>query len=75
MTLELALLTEQKTAKIIALLEEMRLDSPQLANRIDQEARDMSAPADPHAVLGAIEETTTEINSSTAALKELADDK
>ena len=48
MTLELTLLTEQKTAKIIALIEEMRRDSPQLHNRIDQEARDMSAPADPN---------------------------
>jgi uncharacterized membrane protein len=61
MTLELTLLTEQKTAKIIALLEEMRRDSPQLHNRIDQEARDMSAPSDPLQVLGAIEETASEI--------------
>ena len=61
MTLELTLLTEQKTAKIIALIEEMRRDSPQLHNRIDQEARDMSAPADPNLVLGAIEETASGI--------------
>jgi uncharacterized membrane protein len=61
MTLELTLLTEQKTAKIIALMEEMRRDMPQLHNRIDQEARDMSAPADPNAVLGAIEETASDI--------------
>ena len=61
MTLELTLLTEQKTAKIIALLEEMRRDSPQFTNRFDKEAHDMSAPSDPNQVLGAIEETASGI--------------
>jgi uncharacterized membrane protein len=35
LTLELAILGEQKNAKIIALLEEMRVDSPHLRNRYD----------------------------------------
>ncbi len=55
LTLELAILSEQKTAKIIQLIEEMRRDSPHLKDRTDIEAKDMSRPADPHSVLNAIE--------------------
>jgi uncharacterized membrane protein len=75
MTLELTLLTEQKTAKIIALLEELRRDSPQLHNRIDQEAHDMSAPADPNLVLGAIEETASGIAKPPPPEKDFASEK
>jgi uncharacterized membrane protein len=57
LTLELAIMTEQKGAKLIALMEEMRRDNPLLANRVDTEADDMSAPADPEAVLEAFQET------------------
>ncbi len=57
LTLELAILGEQKSAKIIALLEEMRRDSPYLRNRVDQEAEAMAVAADPQAVLDAIKET------------------
>ncbi len=57
LTLELAILGEQKSAKIIALLEEMRRDSPTLRNRVDEEAVAMSVAADPQAVLDAIKET------------------
>ncbi|MGI4796358.1 MAG: DUF1003 domain-containing protein [Janthinobacterium lividum] len=57
LTLELAILGEQKSAKIIALLEEMRRDSPTLKNRVDEEASAMSVAADPQAVLDAIKET------------------
>ena len=56
LTLELAILGEQKSAKIIALLEEMRRDSPSLRNRVDEEAAAMSIAADPQAVLDAIKE-------------------
>jgi uncharacterized membrane protein len=75
MTLELTLLTEQKTAKIIALLEEMRRDSPQLTNRFDKEAHEMSAPSDPNQVLGAIEETASGIAKPAVPEKEFADEK
>ncbi len=61
MTLELTLLSEQKAAKIISLIEEIRRDSPQLHNRIDPEAHEMSTRADPNMVLVAIQETATEI--------------
>ena len=54
LTLELALLSEQKSAKLIALIEEMRRDSPSLADRIDPESDAMSQPADAHSVLDEI---------------------
>lgn len=38
LTLQLAILSEQKTAKIIQLLEESRRDNPQVQNRHDPEA-------------------------------------
>ena len=57
LTLELAILGEQKNAKIIQLLEEMRRDSPHLRNRVDDEAEALSVPADPAAVLEAIMES------------------
>lgn len=57
LTLELAILGEQKSAKIIALLEELRRDNPALRNRVDHEAAAMSVAADPQAVLDAIKET------------------
>jgi uncharacterized membrane protein len=60
MTLEATLLTEQKTRKIIELIEELRRDSPEVVDRIDSEAEQMATKADPHAVLGIIEEATQE---------------
>jgi uncharacterized membrane protein len=57
LTLELAILTEQKVAKLIDLQEEARRDNPLLANRVDRQAEAMSAPADPEAVLEAFKET------------------
>ncbi len=54
LTLELAILNEQKTAKVIELLEEMRRDNPNLRDRVDREAAAMAVPADPQAVLDAI---------------------
>ncbi len=60
LTLELAILSEQKTAKVIELLEEMRRDSPTLRNRVDEEAAAMALPADPQSVLEAIKESHAE---------------
>ena len=54
LTLELAITGEQKTAKIIELLEEMRRDNPMMANRTDLQADDMSMPSDPAVVLDAL---------------------
>lgn len=47
MTLEAVLMTEQKTRKIIELLEELRRDSPEIRDRHDTEAAQMAAKADP----------------------------
>jgi uncharacterized membrane protein len=57
LTLELAILGEQKTAKVIDLLEELRRDDPLLVDREDPEAKDMARPADPETVLEAIAAT------------------
>lgn len=60
LTLELTILSEQKTAKIIQLIEEARRDNPNLRNRVDEEAAAMAVPADPQSVLNAIKETHAE---------------
>jgi uncharacterized membrane protein len=66
LTLELAILSEQKTAKIIDLIEELRRDSPLLPDRHDPEAEALAAPADPVSVLEAIRETQAAAEQSRA---------
>jgi uncharacterized membrane protein len=58
LTLELAVLSEQKAAKIISLLEELRQDHPEIHDRIDDEAAAMSEPTDPQSVLETIKKHT-----------------
>ena len=60
LTLELAMLSEQKAAKIIELLEELRRDLPNVRDRADLEADVLSRPADPEAVYEALKETQQE---------------
>jgi uncharacterized membrane protein len=55
--LQLNLLTEQKIAKMIALLEELRADLPNVQDRQDLEAEMMQQAADPQVVLGVLQET------------------
>jgi uncharacterized membrane protein len=55
--LELAILNDQKSSKIIELLEQSRRDDPTIADRIDNEARAMSTPSDHGAVMGAIKQS------------------
>ncbi len=57
LALDLAILSEQKSAKIIGLLEEFRRDSPEIHDRIDPEAEAMAMPANPQSMLDAIKET------------------
>ena len=64
LTLELATLAEQKSAKTIALLEEIRRDNPLLPNRVDQDADAMAETVDPEAVLQAIIQTQEELKQS-----------
>ena len=54
--LQVNLLTEQKVTKLIALLEELRVDLPNVRNRKDKAAEDMAQSADPTEVVRAIEE-------------------
>ncbi len=55
--LQLNLLSEKKIAKIIALLEELREDIPNMEQRHDPEAEVMKQAADPLTVLEALKET------------------
>lgn len=54
--LQLNLLSEQKLAKVIALLEELRTDLPDVIDRPDLEAQAMQKAADPIEVLEALQE-------------------
>jgi uncharacterized membrane protein len=60
LSLELAILSEQKATKVIQLLEEARRDNPLIHDRVDQEAEEMAQPSDPQTVLGKIEESHAE---------------
>jgi uncharacterized membrane protein len=53
LTLELAILSEHKIAKVIQLLEELRRDSPHVQDRVDRQADQMAQPADTGSVLAA----------------------
>ncbi len=60
LNLQLDLLTEQKIAKLISLIEELRYDLPNVQNRYDPEAEAMKKAVDPHTVLETLEETLNE---------------
>jgi uncharacterized membrane protein len=66
LTLELAILSEQKNAKIISLLEEMRRDLPGLPNRRDDEAEQLATPADPQAMMEALRTTSEDAAAAVA---------
>jgi uncharacterized membrane protein len=53
--LQVNLLAEQKTAKLIALLEELRRDLPSVRDRVDPVANAMTEAVDPRAVLSVID--------------------
>jgi uncharacterized membrane protein len=55
--LQVSLLAEQKTTKIISLLEELRHDLPVVKDRKDRIADAMQERVDPQAVLSALEDT------------------
>jgi len=54
--LKLTLMTEQKTAKLIDLMEELRRDLPDVINRHDPEAAVLQQPMNPDQVLAALDE-------------------
>jgi len=53
--LQVNLLTEEKTSKIIELIEQLRRDLPGVRSEVDNDAQELARPADPRAVLEAIE--------------------
>jgi uncharacterized membrane protein len=68
--LQLNLVSEQKIAKIIALLEELRTDLPNVSDRYDAEAQVMQNAADPIEVLETLQESLTrELSSATTKTK------
>ncbi len=69
--LQLNLLSEQKLAKVIALLEELRTDLPNVINRPDLEAQAMQTAADPIEVLDALQENLAQELATDVATKVL----
>lgn len=67
LVLQLALLNDQKTAKLIALLEELRRDDPLVRNRADDHAEQLTRPADPEAVIDAIRESDPRVAAANEA--------
>jgi uncharacterized membrane protein len=63
--LELVISSEQKTAKVIRLMEDFRRDDPPIDDRVDPEADDMAQPADPSMVLDEIRD----VHADTARLE------
>jgi uncharacterized membrane protein len=55
--LHIALLAEQRTAKLIALLEELRRDLPTVHDRHDPEAEALKQPTDAREAMAALEDT------------------
>jgi uncharacterized membrane protein len=55
LALQMGIVTEQKVAKIIALIEEQRRDDPNLKNRQDVEAEAMTEVANPSALSEALD--------------------
>jgi uncharacterized membrane protein len=70
LTLELAILAERKSAKMIALLEEFRRNDPHQSNEPDEIAEALSEPADTHLVLEAIEAAHKDPDGSTTEPRE-----
>ena len=62
--LKVTLLTEQKAAKLIDLLEELRRDLPNVKNRHDPEASALQHAMDPAKVLAALDEGLPPISGS-----------
>ena len=69
--LQVNLLTEQKTTKLIHLFEELRRDLPMVKDRRDPESEAMQQPTDPHRVLAEMDE----VRVAAQAKPELAAEK
>jgi uncharacterized membrane protein len=74
--LQVSLLVDQKVAKIIQLIEEIRADSPMLRNRSDEQAEALQEPVDPVHLASVIADKLTDTTavSSEAVLQEAEDE-
>ncbi|WP_346289498.1 DUF1003 domain-containing protein [Sphaerothrix gracilis] len=63
LSLQINLLTEQKTAKLIQLIEELRSDLPNMRDRYDWEAEIMKKSADPQVVLDILKENLEQVSA------------
>jgi uncharacterized membrane protein len=61
--LQISMLAEQKLTKVIALVEELRRDMPNVVNRVDPLAEAMTQAVDPHAVADALKRSIEEDTS------------
>ena len=69
MTLEVALLTTQKTSKLVELMEEFRRDSPNVKDRVDIVAMEMAHAPDHDSVLQAVQQMANESQAPEAAVR------
>jgi uncharacterized membrane protein len=67
--LKVTLLTEQKAAKLIDLMEELRRDLPNVKNRQDSEAVALQQSMNPDLVLAALDERAVPEEASTVTLQ------
>lgn len=65
----MTLLTEQKAAKMIDLLEELRRDLPNVKNRHDPEAAVLQQSMNPNLVLAALDERAVSDDAMTVPLE------
>jgi uncharacterized membrane protein len=59
--LQINLLSEQKIAKLIGLIEELRRDLPGVHKRVDEGANAMAAPSDPQVVADALADARSKV--------------
>ncbi len=67
LTLQINLLTEQKIAKLIELVEELRADLPDIRDRYDLEAQLMKQATDPQVVLNILQENLQQVETDLSA--------
>ncbi len=60
LTLQVAIVGDQKIAKVIALLEELRSDHPEIVDRHDPQAEAMAEPTNPQTVLDALRDSASD---------------
>ncbi len=60
--LQVNLLAEEKSSKIIQMLEELRRDLPNVRDKVDKEAEELAKPTDTSAVISIIEDAAEQLN-------------